>query len=380
MRVGVVQRIASALGLSAPLASSLASPWADSSGLADVSLSSLFYLGDNVRQTRGNAMKLSVVSRGRDQIAGTVGRLPVRCVKDGQKQPTPAIILQPDPSRPRSQSFTWLTDQLIFYPCTWWRVTRRDAYGWPADSVQCDYLKAELNTDGLLVGYDRHKVGDDQPAGWQQRDFIRFDGPGEGLLSHADRALRRAYAIEMAAAKAEDNPVPSFELHDTGNETLTAEEIGQRVKTWVDNRRRYGVAWTSKNLETKTAGVQPEQLLIDGRKRVDAELARHMNMPAWLADIAVEGTALTYANLTDKGRDLVNSLYSLYMSAIADRLGMGDITPRGWEVEFDTDAITRPDMKARFDAYKVGKDGKFVTNEQIAAWEGWDTVPEEAAG
>lgn len=369
--MGALQRISRALGLSAPVASSLASPWADSSHLGDVDLSSLFYLGSNVKPTRANAMKLSVISKGRNAIAPTVGRLPLRVTKDSVRQPTPSLLLQPDPARGRSQAFTWLCDQLIFYPCSWWRVTRRDAYGWPADAVQVNYTDAELDGDGQLVAVNAHPVNDRQEPGWRPADFLRFDSPHEGLLSYANRTLERAYAIEMAAAKAEDNPVPSFELHDTGSETLTPEEIASRVSNWINNRRRFGVAWTSKNMETKTAGVQPEQLLIDGRKRVDAELARHMNAPAWLMDIAVEGTSLTYANLQDKGRDLVNSLYSPYLTAIADRLGMGDVTPRGWIVEHDTDALTRPDQKTRFETYAVGLNAGFVTQEQINAWEGW---------
>jgi Phage portal protein len=372
--VGVLQRVASALGFPSTVgvSSLVSSPWADASSLADVDLSALFYLGMNVKPTRANAMKLAVVARVRNVVAPTIGRLPLNPVdRLGVVQPPTTFLASLDPTRPRSSTLTWLVDQLIFYPQTWLRVTARDAFGWPMYCELVMHDDAQLDPAGNVLKVKGHPIGDDQPAGYQLRDLIRFDSPSSGLLADGDRALARAYAIEMAAAKAEDNPVPAFELHDTSNDTLTPEEIAQRVQTWIVNRRRFGVAWTSKGIETKNYGVQPEQLLIDGRKRVDQELVRHMNAQAWIADVAIDGTSLTYANLNDKGRDLVNFTLAPYMEAVTGRLSMGDITPRGTTVAFNTDAITRPDMKARFDAYKVGIDGGFVTKEQIANWEGW---------
>lgn len=371
--MGVLQRVASALGWDSLTTSSPASPWADSSSLADVDLSALFYLGQSVRPTRANAMKLATVARVRNVVAPTIGRLPLYPYKGGTKQPSTTFLSTFDPSRPRSQTITWLVDQLMFYPQTWLRVTARDSFGWPMYGEVVMHDDAQLDAAGNVVRIAGHPIGDTQPAGWQPRDVLRFDSPNSGLLADGDRALARAYAIEMAASKAEDNPVPAFELHDTSGESLSQEEIAKRIETWIRNRRRFGVAWTSKGIESKTWGVQPEQLLIDGRKRIDLELVRHMNAQAWIADVPVEGTSLTYANLNDKGRDLVNFTLAPYMEAIAGRLSMGDVTPRGTVVDFDTDAITRPDMAARFAAYKIGVDGKFVTNEQIAAWEGWAT-------
>jgi len=371
--VGVLQRVASALGFpTAGSVSSLVAPWADSSHLADVDLSALFYLGQNVKPTRGNAMKLAVVSRVRNVVAPTVGRLPLNPVdRRGVTQPPTTFLSTMDPSRPRSETITWLADQLMFHPQAWLRVTQRDAFGWPMYAELVMHESAQLDPSGALASVDGREIHERQPVGWQPRDLLRFGSPSSGLLADGDRALSRAYAIEMAAAKAEDNPVPAFELHDNSDSTLTPEEIGQRIQTWISNRRKYGVAWTSKGIETKNWGVQPEQLLIDGRKRVDQELVRHMNAQAWIADVAIDGTSLTYANLNDKGRDLVNFTLAPIMEAITGRLSMPDVTPRGTTVAFNTDAITRPDMESRFRAYKIGIDGQFVTKEQIAQWEGW---------
>jgi hypothetical protein len=171
--------------------------------------------------------------------------------------------------------------------------------------------------------------------------------------------------------------VPSFELHNVGD-SLNREEINNVLDQWVTNRRKYGVGYTSKGIETKQWGITPEQLLIDGRKRVDLELVRHMNAQRMDGRCPGRRQSITYANNQDRWRDCVNITFAPYMEAIVGRLSLNDVTPMGREVKFDTDELTRDDMTTRFGAYAIGKAGGFVTNEQIAAWEGWATVPQEA--
>lgn len=366
--MGLKQVVLGALGW-APF--TLASPWSDTEHLENVDLVDLFYLGENVRMDRGNAMKLATVARVRNAVAGRLGGLPLFYVRGGQRDAASPMKLlqQPDPSRTRSSIITWTVDQLMFYPCTWWIVRARDSYGWPAACELVMHGDAELDRDGNLIKVKSVPVA--------AADVIRFDAPNAGLLVDGERTLRRAVVVEMAAAKAEDNPVPSFELHNDGDQ-LTKTEIETVLGNWVNGRRKYGVGYTSKGIKTQAHGQAPEQLLIDARKRIDLELVRHMNAQAWIADVAVDGSSLTYANLSQRNRDLIDTTLAPYMAAIADRLSLGDVTPRGWEVRFDTDQLTRDDMKTRFETYAIGLAQKFITQEQIAAWEGWP-VPAGAA-
>lgn len=359
----ITRRTLSAFGFS-PVVTNVLTPWASDDHLVDLDLRALFHIGDNLVLDRGAAMKLATVAKVRDMVAGVVGRLPLYDVKDGARNPVQRSILgQPDPSVPRSSMLTWTVDQLIFYPCTWWVVTSRDYYGWPLSARLVMRHQAELNPRGDLVKVDGEPVN---PA-----DVIRFDSPHSGLLVDGERTLRRAFVIELAAAKAEDNPVPAFELHDISGNTLTPQEVNALLQAWVDARRKFGVAYTPRSVETKDHGAAPENLLIDGRRRVDLELVRHMGAQAWMADVAVEGSSITYANVQDRWRDAVNITFAPYMAAVADRLSMSDVTPRGWEVRFDTDELTKDPQGTRFANYAIGLDKDFVTRDQIRAWEGW---------
>lgn len=367
--MGILDRFAASLGytpLTTEVAADVASPWSDNSHLADIDLMELFGLADASRipVNRASAMELDVVSKVRNTTAGTIGRLPLFDEKNNQRNPLGrSLLAQPDPSVPLSTTLNWTVDHLIFYPCTEWVVLHRDAYGFPDQARHVPWSKAERDAGGNLVKAWGQSVED--------KDVIRFDSPlAGGLLAHGRNAIKRATVIGRAASVAEDNPVPSFELHNEGAD-LKADEIDTVLKTWMEGRRKYGVGYTSKAIKATAHGQRLEQLLIEGQKRADLMLVRKMNAPAWVADVAVDGSSITYNNRASRNWELIDLAAAPYMSAIVDRLSMGDVTPRGWRVKFDTDELTKPDQKTRFETYEIGMRAGFVTKEQITAWEGW---------
>lgn len=370
----LIDRVATAFGY-APLARSLAaeayaSPWADSSHLATITLSELYGYAEGINVTRSRAMQVATIAAGRNVIAGTIGRLPLFASKNGTRAPEqPALFSQMERSVPAATTLTWTVDALMFYPCTWWHVLERDSYGWPVWVEWVPAGKARTDADGNLVGIGDRDV--------RPENVIRFDSPlGGGLLADAARTIKRAIAIEEAAALAEDNPVPTVELHNEGD-SLTKTEIEELLDMWQASRRKRGVAYTPKGLKVTAHGTQPSQLLIDGRKAISLELVRAINLPAWAASTAIEGATMTYDNRSLRNWELIDLTLAPYLTAIAGRLSMPDVTPRGWLTRFDTDELTKPDQKTRFETYAIGKTNGFVDNAMIAAWEGWNTIPEE---
>jgi hypothetical protein len=373
--VGIFDRLTAAI-VAAPLAKALAaeqlaSPWADNSHLADITLESLYgYADANVRATRSRAMQIPTVKAGRNTIAGTIARLALYAEKDDTRLPVqPSLFGQLERGIPTSTTLRWTVDALIFYPVAWWVVRERDFYGWPTFIEWVPNLKARVDANGNLVG-----IGDEDI---KPEDVIRFDSPnGSGLLIDGARTIKRAITIEESAALAEDNPVPTMELHNEGDK-LTKDEIQDLMDIWQANRRKRGVAYTSKGIKAIAHGTQVSQLLIEGRKALNFDLIRHMSIPAWVAAAGVEGSSLQYENRQSRNWELIDISCAPYMDALVSRLSMPDVTPRGQRVKLDTDELTKPDQKTRFDTYAVGKNAGFVTNEMIAAWEGWATVPEE---
>ncbi|QEO08892.1 phage portal protein [Protaetiibacter larvae] len=327
-----------------------------------------------VHVNRANAMKVASVAAARHVIAGTAGRIPLVARKDGARVPAqPSLLVQPERGVPRSTTMTWTYDALFFQSCTWWHVTERDAYGWPAWVEWVPLAKAGLDNEGRLI-----KVGD-TPV--RPEDVIRFDSPlGEGFLHNAGKIVQRAIALDLAASKAEDSPIPAVELHDELGVELPQDKIDDLLDKWAAARRTRGVAYTPKGLKVIPHGKPADALIIDGRKTISLDVIREANLPAWAASTAIEGATMTYDNRSLRNWELLDLTLGSYFEAVAGRLAMPDVTPRGWTVEADTDRLTRDDMKTRFEAYQIGKTAGFIDNAWIAAQEGWATVPADTPG
>lgn len=370
--MGIFDRAATALR--APLArmlavEQLASPWADSSHLETITLQDLYGYAEGVQVNRSRAMQIGTVAAGRNTVAGTVGRLSLFAQKNNQRLPIQPTLLgrgQLERGVPRATTLTWTVDSLLFYPCTWWVVRERDSYNWPSWVEWVPQGKASTDADGNLTHVDGVAV--------RPEDVIRFDSPtGSGLLVDGARTIKRAIAIEDAAALAEDNPVPTMHLHNEGDK-MTKEEIEELLTMWSAARRKRGVAYTSKGIKAEAMGTHVEQLLIEGRKAINLDLIRHMNTPAWAAAASADGTSLKYENRTSRNWELIDITCAPYMQAIVGRLSMPDVSPLGTEYKFDTDELTKPDQKTRFETYQLGKAAGFIDNEMISAWEGWDRI------
>lgn len=375
--MGILDSIATRLGysrLTNQVALEYVSPWAPTGTLNEIDLQLLWDAADQTLEaTRGGALTVGTVAAGRQTIVGLGSRLPFYTVQGAQRAGrVPALLEQPELGTPLASSLAWLYDQLLFYPRAWWVVTQRQAapagaLGFPVRVRRVEQADAITDNDGRLVGV----------RGYAERvpdaDVITFDSPSGGLLLNAGRTIRRAIALEAAAALAEDNPVPTVELHDEGSEKLSAEQVDELLEAWSAARRRRGVAYTPRGIKVVAHGQHQSQLLIEGRRAISLDLVRHMNLPAWAASTAVEGATMTYDNRSMRNWELIDLTMAAYFTAVAGRLSMPDVTPRGTLVRIDTDEITRPDQQTRFSTYEIGLRAGFITPEWVAEQEGWST-------
>lgn len=370
--MGILDGIAHRLGYTpltgelAALSTQYTSRFSDNGYLSDITLDDwLGALPDYVAVNRDNAMTVATVAASRHTIATTNGRLSLYLEKGGVTAPLqPQLLEQAERGIPMSTTMTWTTDSLFFHPCTWWVVTERDAYGWPiwVDNI-VDRSRAGLDSAGRLIAVDRKPV--------RPEDVIRFDSPlGDGFLRNARKNIQRAIALDLSAALAEDNPVPTVELHNEGGIPLTEAERETLLDNWQASRRRRGVAYTPKGLKVIPHGQAPQQLLIDGRRAISLDLIRQASMPAWAASTAIEGATMTYDNRSLRNWELIDLTLAPYHAAIAGRLSLPDVTPRGSKVKVGVDELTRPDQKTRFETYKLGIDGGFIDDAWITAQEG----------
>lgn len=349
------------------------SPWAGTPA-GEFTLEQLYKMTDHIRVNERRASQLSVIGAGARIVGSTIGRMPLytNLKATGKRAPLqPSLLAQPERGVPRSTSMRKLARALYYHPATWWLVTERDSYGWPAFVKFVPQADAETDADGRLVKAFGKPV---KPA-----DVIDFVNPDGGVLFAGENIIRRSVVVERAAAFAEGNPVPTINLEWTGGDQ-SDEVIDRTIERWRQAREKGGIGFTGKGLKAVPLGIQPEQLLIDARKTLQLEQARLAGMPAWVVDVELAGTSMNYTNNASRWRDLLNlSTIADLSTIIKDRLSLGDVTATTQQVEFDTDQFTRDDQSTRFTNYKTGKDGGFITNEQIAEWEGWETPAPEGS-
>ncbi|ERH31095.1 phage portal protein, HK97 family [Actinomyces sp. oral taxon 877 str. F0543] len=337
----------------------LSSPWADRAALQAMTVAHLTGADlEALPPTRADAMTVAAVAKGRNLIASSIAKCPLVGMRGNEVMPdAPAILVQPEAGRPRFHTITWTVDAMIFYGRAWWCVTDWSE-GRPCRVQWVPEWEAVPTTDGasLTSAFGRRV----DPA-----HVIRIDAHHEGILTYAGPRIRSAMRLDRAALTASTNPVPSVELHQVSGTPLTAEEGRKLTADYADQRRRHGVSYTNQSIETRTHGAQPENLLVDGRKAAALDIARVLGLPAWTVDASVEGTSLTYSNVPSRNRELIDYGLDPYMSAIAERLSMDDILPRGQWARFNTDALLRDDFNTRMAGYKAALEVGVYTIDQL---------------
>lgn len=206
---------------------------------------------------------------------------------------------------------------------------------------------------------------------------VRWLASGNTLLGQARVQLMReaigvAASQEQHAAKMLGNGArPSGALK-------TASKLSQpaydRLKTeWVNN---YGGLNNAGKVAILEEGLSWEPL---GMNSVDAEfmasrqfqledMARGFRMPPHKLGITTRGSGTV---LVQQDQDYLNNVITSYLERFEPKLeALGDLDGEEYFVEFDVSRFLRADMQTRYNAYRTGIVGVFLTPNEIRAAEG----------
>lgn len=305
------------------------SPWSNNpSQLETIVWADVFGAdADLIPLTRASAIAVPSVAKARHVICPQIADRPLRAFRGSTQIEDPPWSYRSDDGVSPWHRMTWTADDCLFYGWSLWLARR--------------------GTDGALLGSSRVS-----PARWKfDQDWrvlvddkpippelaIVIPGPHEGILQIGRRGIRHAAAVLQAAENAAILPSPTFELHQTAGDPLDDLERDAMLDAWAAARqgKRGGVAYTSANIETKEHKSVADQLLIEGRNAAAVEVARICGIAAAMIDATVAKASLNYE--TTQGRGLEHNEYGIepYARAIAARLSLDDVTPRGTRVAFD---------------------------------------------
>ena len=310
----------------------IASPWHDRSSLETIVWADIFGL-ETVPPTRAEALSVPSLWRGRNIVTSTVARSPLVVFRvDERLEPQPGWTQRTDGLSSPFSRMLMTVDDLIFFGESCWRV-ERGADSEPLRAERIPYADWYVDESRRII------VGDEPaPAG----SVVYIPGPHEGILAYNGRAIRSAALLERSALDTARTPF-KIELHQTGNAVITDEEIDKLIdRTRSGLASHGGILWSNEALEVRVHPLDSGPLLVEGRNAASVDAARLVGVPAATVDATNAGASLTYETTEGRNGEAYDYGFSAYMSAIAARLSMDDVVPRGCRTAFDLQELIGP--------------------------------------
>ena len=332
------------------------------------------------------ALSIAAVARARNELC-SISTLPLRLFKDLSVVDSP-LFRQFDVDVPNVVHMAMTIQDLAFHQIAWWQVTSQDFNRYPASVRRIDPTTVSLDppgkgsgqqpitgvqplavtagdrTPGAYVWIDRGDGAGPQPVPTSL--MIRFDSPNPGILRAMARMIRIAILLDRLIEMYADNPQVKELFTDnpeSDDELYTDDESAAFVAQWTMLRKMSPVAWLPSQVKRLDANApSPKDLtLVELRQEVNLAIANGLGVDP--EDLGVSTTSRTYFNSVDKKQDKINRTYAPYMSAITDRLGMGDVTMRGYAPRFDLSDYLKSDPVTQASYWGALK-GMGVVDEQ----------------
>lgn len=279
--------------------------------------------------TRAEALQIPALLNGIKLLTGIAQQLPLVASPAGESD---AFLAELDPRVAPGWTIAKTVDSLAFTGVAWWYVTSRTARGFPRT---VEWVAPQR----LVISNPEKPSLDNIPV--DPADLIRFDAVTEGLLSTGAEALQTALANVRAARAYATNPAPNVILTDAdGHDPLSSDDakpyLDAAHQTIADNGWAYMAGFKLTTVGWSAADIQ----LVEAREEDAIEMARLLSMPPHYLAAKQGGSTLTYANLGEVRRDLLEvGGLALLLVPIEQRLSMPDVTPRGTAVRFDADSF-----------------------------------------
>lgn len=284
--------------------------------------------------SRRFAMSVPAVARARRLIVGAIARCPLEARTDGARaERQPLWLNRTDGVQSPWFRMAWTIDDLMFHGWSLWGL-ERDAAGAVIRADRVPFHLWSVTDDGVTVNDVLTDPG----------EVCLIPGPDEGLLTTGAGAIRHAAELQRLAQRAANTPAAQIELKQVGGTPLTKEQRVALVADWVAARRgeNGGVSFTNQSIEVIERGKADAQLMVEGRNAAALDIARAVGVPASMIDASPIGASNTmqYSNGDSRNQELIDYALAPFMAAVAARLGLDDMVPRGWAVAFDLGDLT----------------------------------------
>lgn len=331
--------------------------------------------------TRDEAMTVPAVARARNIIAGTLASLPLELYNSrGEELAKPRWMRQPDPHSAYGTMMAWTIDDLIFNGNAYWQIIevyRED--GRPSAFRYINYTRVTPQYNNTSTMVDGYAVDGTLVPNSGLGSLITFQALDEGVLKRGAQTIKTAIALEQAAKRSAEEPVPNGVLKNTGMD-LPEDQVMNLLARFKSARNTRATAYMTSNLEYQPMQFDNTQLqLVESRKAMQTMIAQMMNVPAYLLD-AETGGSLTYNNAEGQKRYLVDFSLRNVITVLENRLSMDDITITGQHVRFDLDDFLRGNPTERAAFYRDVVPLGILSVDEARAMEDLSPAPRSTDG
>lgn len=306
------------------------SPWASPNHLLTVETPS----NRPLVVSRTLAMSVPAVARARGLIVGGISRCPMEARQQGKRvEKQPVWMTRTDGVQSPTFRMTWTIDDLFFHGWSCWAL-ERDAAGLVIRADRIPYHLWDIDADGSIrvdgIASDPNEV-------------CLISGPDEGLLNYAASTIRHAVQLQDLAVRYAATPSAQILLKQVQGQPLTEEQRNKLIEGWAQARRgeNGGVAFANQSIDVQELGKANTDLLVQGRNAAAVDIARATGIPAMMLDAGTAGSGtITYRSQVSRNLELVDYALAPFMAAVAARLGLDDMVPRGTAVAFDLTDLT----------------------------------------
>jgi len=336
---------------------------------------------DTGELTIDRALAITSVFRAVTILSTTCSQLTLGVWRGDDELETPSVVRQPDPDRPLSAFLKRTVVNLALFGNAYWMVDR-NARGEVVNLRVLDPNRVHVSLDqrgsktyGVSTVDGKSRTYDDRRV--QHLRLLEVPGNvyGLGPIQAGRGGLNSARQVEEYAANWFDKGgVPTGTLN-------TAQNLDP------DTTAALQAAWAAMLSESKTAilgsGTSYNPIFLnpadaqwlETKQFSVTEVARLFGIPAAYLLAEVNGSSMTYSNISQLNTVFHQTTLMSYLSEIEDALSI--LLPRGQAAKFKVDQLLRVDDQARYTAYSTALTAGFLTVDEVRAREGLPPLPEE---
>jgi HK97 family phage portal protein len=201
---------------------------------------------------------------------------------------------------------------------------------------------------------------------WHEKQYTVSGSPlGLSPIAHAAATMHNALsAMEFAGEWFGNNATPGQHLRNKAKKLNPKESdiVAERYRSKVRSGDVFvtGSDWELSLLSAKAS----EASFLEQLGATNLDVCRYLGVPGDMVDVSPDGSSVTYANITQRNLQFLIMSLGPALTRREEHYSRL-LLPAPRYMKFNTGALLRMDLKSRYDAYKIGIDGKWLTPSRI---------------